>query len=244
MGGAHELAIVAAEVRACARCRLAAGRTLAVPGEGNERSDVLLVGEGPGFREDQLGRPFVGPAGLLLEELLAKIGWERRDVFITNVVKCRPPGNRDPEPDEKEACAPYLVRQEAALEPVVIVTLGRHSLQRYLPGARIAAVHGTLRSAGSRFVFPMYHPAAALHQGSLRATLFEDIARLPAALLEARRIVEQRAAAVAAAEAVTRPPGGAPAAAEVETPLAGALPAGSVSLPDAARSAGEQLRLF
>ena len=184
------LSAVAAEVRACTRCRLSLGRTLAVPGEGNPVSDVLLVGEGPGFREDQAGRPFIGPAGQLLTELLASIGWGREDVFITNVVKCRPPGNRDPLPDEAEACSGYLERQEAALDPAVVVTLGRHSLQRYLPGARIGAVHGTLQRAGGRFVFPMYHPAAALHQGSLRATLFADVRRLPAALLEARSALD------------------------------------------------------
>ena len=229
--------MVAAEVRACTRCRLASGRTLAVPGEGNERSDVLLVGEGPGFREDQLGRPFVGPAGSLLEELLRSIGWERRDVYITNVVKCRPPGNRDPEPDEKDACAPYLVRQEVALDPVIIVTLGRHSLQRYLPSARIGAVHGTLRPAGERFVFPMYHPAAALHQGSLRATLFEDIARLPAALLEARRLVESLSAARGPREVAVPVQGG-------ETAFRGVTATPRVAVVEAVRQADEQLRLF
>ena len=121
------------------RCPLHRGRTNAVPGEGNPLSDVLLVGEGPGAREDATGRPFVGPAGQLLNELLRSLGWAREDVFIANVVKCRPPGNRDPEPDEIAACSSYLDRQEAALEPAVIVTLGRHSLARYLPGARISA---------------------------------------------------------------------------------------------------------
>ncbi len=237
----HELATVATEVRACTRCRLAAGRTLAVPGEGNERSDVLLVGEGPGVREDQLGRPVVGPAGALLSELLASIGWERRDVFITNVVKCRPPGNRDPAPDEVEACSGYLARLEAALDPVVIVTLGRHSLQRYLPGARIGAVHGRLLAAGGRFVFPMYHPAAALHQGSLRATLFEDAARLPAALLEARRLVEERAAAPREAASAHRLEHVIGATA---VSVASAESVAVASVPDARRSADEQLRLF
>ena len=220
--------MVAAEVRGCTRCRLARTRTVAVPGEGNPLSDVLLVGEGPGFNEDRQGRPFVGPAGQLLEELLASIGWRRADVYITNVVKCRPPGNRDPEPDEKDACSEYLVRQEAALDPIVVVTLGRHSLQRYLPGARIAAVHGTLRTAGKRFVFPMYHPAAALHQRSLRETLFGDVRRLPAALLEARRIVEARAAAETEAEQETVP-----------APVTASVMARSVE-----RAPGEQLRLF
>ena len=161
------------------------------------RTDVLLVGEGPGAREDATGRPFVGPAGQLLDELIRSIGWERGDVFIANVVKCRPPGNRDPEPEEIAACAPYLDRQEAALAPSLVVTLGRHSLGRYLPGARIGAVHGTLRRGRGFHVFPMYHPAAALHQASLRETLFRDIRRLPGALLEAREAIEaERAASV------------------------------------------------
>jgi uracil-DNA glycosylase family 4 len=185
------LTAVASEVRACTRCPLHRGRTQAVPGEGNPISDVLLVGEGPGAREDATGRPFVGPAGQLLSELLGTLGWAREDVFIANVVKCRPPGNRDPEPAEIEACSGYLDRQEGALDPAVIVTLGRHSLQRYLPGARISSVHGQLRRSGSRFVFPMYHPAAALHQASLRETLFADIRGLPAALLAARQALEE-----------------------------------------------------
>ena len=170
-------------------------------------SDVLLVGEGPGAREDATGRPFVGPAGELLTELLRSIGWERGDVFIANVVKCRPPGNRDPEPHEIAACAPFLDRQERALDPAVIVTLGRHSLQRYLPGARIGATHGQLRRlASGRHVFPMYHPAAALHQSSLRETLFRDMRRLPAALLTARRALEdEQIASVRVAEAQDGP---------------------------------------
>jgi len=206
MGSEAALAQVADEVRGCTRCPLAARRTIAVPGEGNQLSDVLLVGEGPGAREDATGRPFVGPAGQLLSELLAAIGWARQDVFITNVVKCRPPGNRDPEPGEIAACSTYLDRQERALDPAVVVTLGRHSLGRYLPGARIGAVHGGLRRAYSgQHVFPMYHPAAALHQASLRETLFRDVRGLPAALLAARQAIEdERRAAVQAEEAVAR----------------------------------------
>jgi uracil-DNA glycosylase family 4 len=197
MGTEAALTEVAAEVRICTRCALHRGRTNAVPGEGNPLSDVLLVGEGPGAREDATGRPFVGPAGQLLTELLGSLGWARQDVFIANVVKCRPPGNRDPEPEEIGACAGYLERQEAALDPAVIVTLGRHSLGRYLPGARISAVHGQLRRSGGRFIFPMYHPAAALHQSSLRETLFTDIRGLPAALLAAREALEaERVASV------------------------------------------------
>ena len=198
------LAEIAAEVRACTRCGLHRGRTQAVPGEGNPLSDVLLVGEGPGAREDATGRPFVGPAGQLLNELLQSIGWAREDVFIANVVKCRPPGNRDPEPDEITACGGYLDRQERVLDPAVIVTLGRHSLRRYLPDARISAVHGSLRRIGGRFVFPMYHPAAALHQAVLRDTLFADMRGLPAALLAAREAIE--AERVAALEVVAAGP--------------------------------------
>jgi DNA polymerase len=197
MGTEALLAAVATEVRGCTRCPLHRGRIMAVPGEGNPLSDVLLVGEGPGAREDATGRPFVGPAGQLLTELLRSVGWERGDVFIANVVKCRPPGNRDPEPEEIAACGGYLERQERALDPAVIVTLGRHSLGRYLPGSRISAVHGQLRRSSGRFIFPMYHPAAALHQASLRETLFADVRGLPAALLTAREALEaERAASV------------------------------------------------
>lgn len=218
MGSEAALARIADEIRGCTRCTLAARRTTTVPGEGNPLSDVLLVGEGPGAREDATGRPFVGPAGQLLDELLASIGWARADVFITNVVKCRPPGNRDPEPVEVSACAGYLDRQEAALDPAVVVTLGRHSLQRYLPGARIGAVHGSLRRAYSGLhVYPMYHPAAALHQASLRETLFRDIRGLPAALLAARQALdEERTVAVAVEEAVARADDALPQADDIE----------------------------
>ena len=206
MGAEALLSAVAAEVSGCTRCPLHVGRTQTVPGEGNPLSDVLLVGEGPGAREDATGRPFVGPAGQLLDELLRAIGWTREQVFIANVVKCRPPGNRDPEPDEIAACRPYLDRQEAALDPAVIVTLGRHSLRRYLPDARIGEVHGRLRRSGGRFVYPMYHPAAALHQSSLRETLFADIRGLPAALLAARDAIEaERAESVQAIPADPTP---------------------------------------
>jgi uracil-DNA glycosylase family 4 len=207
MGAEALLTAIAAEVSGCTRCPLHVGRTQTVPGEGNPLSDVLLVGEGPGAREDATGRPFVGPAGQLLDELLRSIGWAREHVFIANVVKCRPPGNRDPEPDEINACRPYLDRQEAALDPAVIVTLGRHSLRRYLPDARIGEVHGRLRRSGGRFVYPMYHPAAALHQSSLRETLFADIRGLPAALLAARQAMEaERTESVQAISPEPAPP--------------------------------------
>ena len=215
---ARDLSQIAAEVAGCTRCPLAVRRARTVPGEGSPWTDVLLVGEGPGAREDATGRPFVGPAGELLTELLGTIGWGRSDVFITNVVKCRPPGNRDPQPEEAAACAGYLDRQEQALDPAVIVTLGRHSLQRYLPGARIGGAHGRLRRApGGQFVFPMYHPAAALHQASLRETLFHDVRGLPSALLTARAAIDdERMTAVAAQSVAASVLGPQPAADDVE----------------------------
>jgi len=184
---------VAAEVAVCTLCPLHKGRTKAVPGDGHPESEVVFVGEGPGYNEDREGRPFVGQAGGLLNELLKAIGWRREEVYITNVVKCRPPGNRDPEPSEIAACAPYLKRQLEVLDPAVIVTLGRHSLQTFMPGARISAVHGTTAAAnpetGARdaTTYAMYHPAAALRQGSLKETMLTDMCGLPEVLLESRQ---------------------------------------------------------
>jgi uracil-DNA glycosylase family 4 len=184
---------IASEVDVCQLCPLHIGRTRAVPGEGHPDTEVVFVGEGPGYNEDREGRPFVGAAGGLLNELLGAIGWRRDQVFITNVVKCRPPGNRDPEAIEIAACAPYLRRQLEVLDPALIVTLGRHSLQTFMPGARIGGVHGTLRptdpvtGAGSALTYAMYHPAAALRQGSLKETMQADMAGVPEALIEARR---------------------------------------------------------
>jgi uracil-DNA glycosylase family 4 len=203
---------VAAEVRACTRCRLHEGRSQAVPGEGHPSTEVLLVGEGPGLNEDRQGRPFVGAAGGFLSELLETVGWSRDEVFITNVVKCRPPQNRDPEPDEIAACAPYLRRQVEILDPALVITLGRHSMGRFMPGARIGQVHGTTAPApavtGAReaLVFAMYHPAAALHQASLRQTLLDDMTGAPRALSEARRLRDARQASAATASAEEHDP--------------------------------------
>ena len=137
------LDVIAAEVRSCTKCRLAETRTNAVPGEGRADTEVVFVGEGPGQTEDQQGRPFVGRAGDLLVKLLSTLGWRRQEVFITNIVKCRPPGNRDPEPDEIAACAPYLQRQLEILDPAVVATLGRFSMGYFRPGERITQIHGT-----------------------------------------------------------------------------------------------------
>ena len=186
------LEAIAAEVRVCTNCRLHQTRTRAVPGEGAADTEVVFVGEGPGFNEDRQGRPFVGRAGDLLVKLLASIGWRREDVFITNVVKCRPPDNRDPQPDEIAACAPYLRRQLEVLDPAVIVTLGRYSMGTFMPGARISQAHGTVRpvdpatGAASATVFAMYHPAAALRTPAIERESYADIANVPGTLIAAR----------------------------------------------------------
>jgi len=183
------LAVVAQEVRACTQCKLHLSRKNAVPGEGPAEAEILFVGEGPGFHENEQGRPFVGAAGKFLEELLATIGMSREQVFICNVVKCRPPGNRDPLPEEIEACAAYLERQLLAVNPRLVVTLGRFSMGRYFPGAKISEIHGKPRQAEGRLIVPMYHPAAALHQPSLRRIVEQDFARIPAYLEQASRLV-------------------------------------------------------
>jgi DNA polymerase len=181
-----ELDVIAQEVRACTKCKLYKGTKQGVPGEGPANAEILFIGEGPGFHEDQQGRPFVGPSGKFLDELLASIGLKRQDVFIANVVKHRPPSNRDPEPDEIAACAGYLDRQIAAIQPKLIVTLGRYSMARYFPGARISAIHGQAKQVGDRLVVAMFHPAAALHQQSLRDTLIADFKKLPAYIARAK----------------------------------------------------------
>ncbi len=189
---AAQLEAIAGEVRACTNCRLHETRTLAVPGEGSPDTEVVFVGEGPGFNEDRQARPFIGRAGALLTKFLGTLGWQREDVFITNIVKCRPPENRDPEPDEIAACAPYLRRQLEVLDPALVVTLGRHSLGRFMPGERISHAHGTVRpvdpatGAANALAFALYHPAAALRATEIERTSLVDVARIPAALLEAR----------------------------------------------------------
>jgi DNA polymerase len=210
---------IAAEVRTCTRCRLADGRTNAVPGEGSPDTEVVLVGEAPGFNEDRLGRPFIGRAGDLLVKLLGSIEWPREDVFITNVVKCRPPDNRDPEPDEVAACAPYLKRQLEVLDPALIVTLGRHSMGRFMPGARISQAHGTTGAvdpaSGARdaTVFAMYHPAAALRGAEVERQSYEDIAKVPKVLIDVRgRRAAARAAAPTTGIALIEPVDAEPAA--------------------------------
>ena len=179
------LRALAGEIAVCPNCDLAKTRTHAVPGEGSPNAGIVFIGEGPGFYEDQQARPFVGPAGKFLDELLASIGLRRQDVYIANVIKCRPPGNRDPLPTETAACKPWLDRQLEVIDPKVIVTLGRFSMSRYFPGQSISKIHGQPRRLGDVTVVPMYHPAAALHQASLRRVIEQDFQRLPALLAEA-----------------------------------------------------------
>ena len=185
-----DLDAVADEVCACTKCLLHRGRTKAVPGEGPADASIMFIGEGPGFHEDQQGRPFVGTAGRFLEELLASISLSREDVFITNVVKCRAPGNRDPLPEEIESCKAFLDQQIELIQPRLIVTLGRFSMARAFPGARISRIHGQPRKISGIIYYPMYHPAAALHQPSLRRTIEEDMKRLPDVLDQATDIAE------------------------------------------------------
>ena len=179
---------IANQVSACEKCELHYSRKHAVPGEGPADSKIMFIGEGPGFYENEQGRPFVGAAGNFLSDLLGKIGLKREQVYITNVVKCRPPGNRDPQADELAACSDYLERQIEAINPRVIVTLGRFSMARYLPNAKISDIHGQATWIHGRMIVAMYHPAAALHQGSLRQTIIEDFQKLPALLEKARAL--------------------------------------------------------
>jgi uracil-DNA glycosylase family 4 len=170
---------VAMEAAVCTKCALQHSRKKAVPGEGPANAEIMFIGEGPGFYENEQGRPFVGQAGKFLDELLTGIGMKREQVFIGNVVKCRPPGNRDPLPEELSACSDYLERQIQAINPRVIVTLGRFSMARFLPNAKISSVHGQSFLVKGRTIVPMYHPAAALHQPSLRPMVEKDFKRLP-----------------------------------------------------------------
>lgn len=183
-GAAAALEALVEEIRVCTRCDLHAVANKAVPGEGPSDARVMLVGEAPGFNEDKQGRPFVGAAGRFLEELLAEAGTRREEVYITNVVKHRPPNNRDPLPNELTACLPWLERQIEIINPRVIVTLGRFSLGTFFPGSMISKVHGEVRQKDGRSYFAMYHPAAALHQEKLRQTLLEDARKLGAFLRE------------------------------------------------------------
>ncbi len=183
----EELEQVAEQVRACTRCPLYKTATKGVPGEGPANADIMMIGEGPGFHEDQQGRPFVGAAGKFLDELLSHINLKRSDIFITNVVKHRPPNNRDPLPEEIEACRPWLDQQIELIQPKVIVTISRFAMARWFPNEKISAIHGKAKRAGNMMIVPMFHPAAALHNINLRPVLIEDFKKLPNYIEQAKK---------------------------------------------------------
>ena len=187
MNSEETLAQIAKEVSVCTNCELHGSRKKSVPGECPAHAEIMFIGEGPGFHENEQGRPFVGAAGKFLDQLLAQAGVTRADVWIGNVVKCRPPGNRDPQPEELDACDKYLERQIEAINPSIIVTLGRFSMGKFMKGAKISQVHGEMRKVGSRYVIAMFHPAAALHQASLKPAILADFAKLPELLDQARK---------------------------------------------------------
>ena len=178
---------LASKISTCSSCRLSQTRTLTVPGDGDPSSGIMFIGEGPGYNEDQQGIPFIGRAGNLLEQLLQSIGLSRKKVFITNMVKCRPPDNRDPHHDELNSCSGYLDDQILAIDPAVIVTLGRFSFGKFFPGTPLSKARGVPRPWKERYVFPMYHPAAALYNPSLLPRLKEDFHRLPELVLGFKR---------------------------------------------------------
>lgn len=179
MSETNRLNTIREEILHCQKCPLAKGRKNAVPGEGPASVDIMFIGEGPGYHENEQGKPFVGQAGMFLDELLTAADLKREDVFITNVVKCRPPSNRDPMPEELTACAHYLDEQIALLNPKVIVTLGRFSMAKFIENGKISQIHGKSQNIGKRLIVTMYHPAAALHQPALRPALVEDFSKLP-----------------------------------------------------------------
>ena len=209
----RELTVLYEEIADCPNCALARTRTQTVPGTGPAPADVMCIGEAPGAREDELGQPFVGPAGRFLDELLGAAGLTRESVYIANVVKCRPPGNRDPQPEEIAACRGYLERQITLVDPKVIVTLGRFSMAAWFPGESIGRIHGRARRVDGRLVIPMYHPAAALHRGDLRPAIVADFQKLPALIASAsgegppaESAGEPEPGAARAEEAVPAPP--------------------------------------
>ena len=187
MTAEETLAKIAREVSVCTKCDLHKSRKKAVPGEGPVRAEIMFIGEGPGFHENEQGRPFVGASGKFLDELLAQAGVTRAEVWITNVVKCRPPNNRDPFPNEIDTCTSnYLDHQIEIVSPSIIVTLGRFSMGKFFKGAKISQIHGQIQKVDDRFVIAMFHPAAALHQAALKPAIMADFAKLPELLKEAR----------------------------------------------------------
>jgi DNA polymerase len=185
-----ELTDLYAQIRVCQKCDLGKARTNAVPGEGPEHAEIMMIGEAPGFHEDQQGRPFVGAAGKFLDELLAGINLKRDQIYICNVLKCRPPGNRDPFPDEMDACKAYLDRQIELIKPKIIITISRFAMARWFAEKKISEIHGKPKKVGDLVVLPMYHPAAALHQPSLKRVLQDDFNRIPEILQDMAKVQE------------------------------------------------------
>lgn len=180
---------IAQQIATCTRCRLHESRTHVVPGEGPADAEVMFIGEGPGFYEDQQGRPFVGPSGQLLDKFLALVDMTREQVYITNVIKCRPPNNRDPLPSEIQTCAPYLEQQIEVIDPRIIVTLGRYSMERYFPGAKITRIHGRARRDGNRVYLPLYHPAYVLRNSRAMPAAEADFAKIPKLLARLKKVL-------------------------------------------------------
>ena len=196
----HILDQIAAEIAVCTACPLHKNRTNTVPGEGPADANIMFIGEGPGQREDALGRPFVGPSGDLLEDWLAHIGLDRTQVFIANVVKCRPPNNRDPEPDEIATCAHFLDRQIAALDPRLIATLGRHSMNKFFPGGKISKIHGIrgVKREGRRVYLPLFHPAYILRNMNAAPDAIADIKLIPRLIQRLEQRLAEEAAGIVA----------------------------------------------
>jgi uracil-DNA glycosylase family 4 len=180
------------EIERCQQCEIAKYRNRVVPGEGAEDAEIMFIGEAPGWHEDQQGRPFVGPAGKYLDELLASIGLNRQQVYIANVIKCRPQGNRDPLPTEIQNCRHWLERQIEIINPKMIVTLGRYSMAMFFPGKSVSKIHGTAQKRDNVLYYAMYHPAAALHQQSLRSAIEEDMLKIPLFLAQSETIEEEQ----------------------------------------------------
>ncbi|MBM2825072.1 MAG: dpo [Dehalococcoidales bacterium] len=178
------------DIALCRKCEIAKHRTKAVPGEGHENAEIMFIGEAPGWHEDQQGRPFVGPAGQFLGQLLTSINLKREQVYIANVIKCRPPENRDPLPIEIQNCRPWLERQIEMIRPRMIVTLGRYSMAMFFPGKTISKIHGTAQKQDNVIYYAMYHPAAALHQQGLRQAIEADMLKIPSLLAEVKNVTE------------------------------------------------------
>jgi uracil-DNA glycosylase family 4 len=187
-----ELSDLYQRIECCYDCELSKSRTRTVPGEGPEKVDLLFIGEAPGWHEDQQGRPFVGPAGQFLDKLLLSINLKRNQVYIANVVKCRPPANRDPLPSEIQSCDKYLDQQIKFLQPKMIITLGRYSLAKFFPNESIGKIHGKPKKVNNIIIFPMYHPAAALHQASLRKVIEDDMLLIPKLIMDNRAVEEKQ----------------------------------------------------